>query len=95
MNIWQIGFVVRSGVSAPVVAFLLGYAAHYQWGFMPGQPRCSMGRCGSICTRVAIAGPAEISTRHLPRPPSQPTGDFSVSVVEDGDLVGSDRTCAS
>jgi hypothetical protein len=33
MNIWQIGFVVRSGVSALVVAFLLGYAAHYQWGF--------------------------------------------------------------
>ena len=32
MNIWQIGFVVRSGVSALVVAFLLGYAAHYQWG---------------------------------------------------------------
>jgi hypothetical protein len=32
MNIWQIGFVVRSGVSAPVVAFLLGYAAHHQWG---------------------------------------------------------------
>src|SRR6202158_4131574 len=33
MNIWQIGFVVRSGVSALGVAFLLGYAAHYQWGF--------------------------------------------------------------
>ena len=33
MNIWQFGFVVRSGVSALVVAFLLGYAAHYQWGF--------------------------------------------------------------
>jgi hypothetical protein len=32
MNIWQIGFAVRSGVSALVVAFLLGYAAHYQWG---------------------------------------------------------------
>jgi predicted membrane protein len=32
MNIWQIGFVVRSGVSALVVAFLLGYAAHHQWG---------------------------------------------------------------
>jgi hypothetical protein len=27
MNTWQIGFVVRSGVSALVVAFLLGYAA--------------------------------------------------------------------
>ena len=32
MNIWQIGLVVRSGVSALVVAFLLGYAAHHQWG---------------------------------------------------------------
>ena len=32
MNIWQIGYVVRSGVSAVVVAFLIGYAAHYQWG---------------------------------------------------------------
>ena len=32
MNIWQIGFIVRSGVSALVVACLLGYAAHYQWG---------------------------------------------------------------
>jgi hypothetical protein len=32
MNIWQIGFVVRSGFSAVVVAFLIGYAAHYQWG---------------------------------------------------------------
>ena len=32
MNISQIGFVVRSGVSALVVAFLLGYAAHYEWG---------------------------------------------------------------
>jgi hypothetical protein len=33
MNIWQIGFVVRSGVSALVVAFLLGYSAHYEWGW--------------------------------------------------------------
>ena len=32
MNIWQIGFIVRSGVSALVVAFLLGYSAHYEWG---------------------------------------------------------------
>jgi hypothetical protein len=32
VNIWQIGFVVRSGVSALVVAFLLGYSAHYEWG---------------------------------------------------------------
>jgi hypothetical protein len=33
MNIWQIGFVVRSAVSALVVAFLLGYAAHRDLGF--------------------------------------------------------------
>jgi predicted membrane protein len=32
MNILQVGFVIRSGVSALVVAFLLGYAAHHQWG---------------------------------------------------------------
>jgi hypothetical protein len=32
MNIWQIGFVVRSGFSALVIAYLLGYAAHYQMG---------------------------------------------------------------
>jgi membrane-bound metal-dependent hydrolase YbcI (DUF457 family) len=32
VNIWQIGFVVRAGVSALVVAFLLGYAAHHDLG---------------------------------------------------------------
>ncbi|HKO71892.1 MAG TPA: hypothetical protein VJV58_13260 [Bradyrhizobium sp.] len=32
MNFSQIGFVVRSGVSALVVAFLLNYSAHYKWG---------------------------------------------------------------
>jgi hypothetical protein len=32
MNIWQIGILVRSGVSALVVAFLLGYSAHHEWG---------------------------------------------------------------
>jgi predicted membrane protein len=32
MNILQVGFVIRSGVSALVVAFLLGYAARHQWG---------------------------------------------------------------
>jgi membrane-bound metal-dependent hydrolase YbcI (DUF457 family) len=32
MNIWQIGFVVRAAVSALVVAFLLGYAAHHDLG---------------------------------------------------------------
>ena len=32
MNIWTIGLVVRSGVSALVVAFLLAYSAHYEWG---------------------------------------------------------------
>jgi hypothetical protein len=31
MNIWKIGFIVRLGVSALVVAFLLGYAAHHAW----------------------------------------------------------------
>jgi predicted membrane protein len=36
MNIWQIGFVVRSGVSALVVAFLLGYSARYEWGLSRG-----------------------------------------------------------
>jgi hypothetical protein len=33
MSILQIGFVVRSGVSALVIAFLLSYAVHYGWGF--------------------------------------------------------------
>ena len=33
MNIWQIGFVVRSGGFSPGGRFLLGYATHYQWGF--------------------------------------------------------------
>jgi hypothetical protein len=32
MSIWQIGFVVRSGVSALAVAFLLNYSAQYEWG---------------------------------------------------------------
>jgi hypothetical protein len=32
MNIGQIGFLVRYGVSALVVAFLLGYSARYEWG---------------------------------------------------------------
>jgi hypothetical protein len=32
LNILQVGFVIRSGVSAVVVAFLLGYSAHYEWG---------------------------------------------------------------
>jgi hypothetical protein len=32
MNIWQIGFVVRRGVSAVGAALLLGYSAHYEWG---------------------------------------------------------------
>jgi hypothetical protein len=32
MNLGQIGFVVRSGVSALVVAFLLSYSAHYECG---------------------------------------------------------------
>ena len=32
MSIWQIGFVVRSGVSALAVAFLLNYSVQYEWG---------------------------------------------------------------
>jgi hypothetical protein len=32
MNILQIGFVVRSGVSALVIAFLLSYEAQHEWG---------------------------------------------------------------
>ena len=32
MNILQIDFVVRSGVSAFVGAFLLAYSARYHWG---------------------------------------------------------------
>jgi hypothetical protein len=43
MNIWQIGFVVPVGVSAIVVAFLLGYAAHYQWGL--SVPRSELTPC--------------------------------------------------
>jgi hypothetical protein len=41
MNIWQIGFLVRSGVSALVVAFLLAYSAHYEWGLSRGDIRFS------------------------------------------------------
>lgn len=32
MNFWQLGFVVCAAISALVVAFLLGYAAHHDWG---------------------------------------------------------------
>jgi hypothetical protein len=32
MSILQIGFVVRSGVSALVIAFLLNYEAQREWG---------------------------------------------------------------
>jgi hypothetical protein len=32
MNFGQLGFLVRSGVSALVVAFLLAYSAHDDWG---------------------------------------------------------------
>ena len=32
MSILQIGFVVRSGVSALVIAFLLSYEAQHEWG---------------------------------------------------------------
>jgi hypothetical protein len=39
VNIWQVGFVVRSGVSALVVAFLLGYSAHHEWGLSRAEIR--------------------------------------------------------
>jgi hypothetical protein len=39
VNIWQVGFVVRSGVSALVVAFLLGYSAHQEWGLSRAEIR--------------------------------------------------------
>jgi predicted membrane protein len=39
MNILQVGLVIRSGVSALVVAFLLGYSAHYEWGLSPAAIR--------------------------------------------------------
>jgi hypothetical protein len=32
MNILQIGSVVRSGLSALVIAFLLSYEARHEWG---------------------------------------------------------------
>jgi hypothetical protein len=32
MSILQIGLFILSGVSALVIAFLLSYAAHYEWG---------------------------------------------------------------
>ena len=41
MNIWQVGFVVRSGVSALVVAFLLGYSARHEWGLSRAEIRNS------------------------------------------------------
>lgn len=39
MNIWQIGFVVRSGVSALMVAFVLAYSAHHEWGLSRAEIR--------------------------------------------------------
>ena len=32
MSSQQLGFIVGRGVSALVVAFLLAYSAHYDWG---------------------------------------------------------------
>jgi uncharacterized membrane protein YczE len=49
VNIWQVGFVVRSGVSALVVAFLLGYAAHHEWGLSRAEIRN-----GALVTAVLI-----------------------------------------
>jgi hypothetical protein len=39
VNIWQIGFVVRSGVSALAVAFLVGCWAHRDWGLSRAEIR--------------------------------------------------------
>ena len=50
MNIWQIGFVVRSGFSALVIAYILGYAAHYQWGI----PRVAL-RTDALLAALLIA----------------------------------------
>jgi hypothetical protein len=50
MNIWQVGFVVRSGVSALVIAFLLAHAAHHQWGLS----RAGI-RHGALFTATLIA----------------------------------------
>jgi hypothetical protein len=65
MNIWQIGFVVRSGVSALVVAFLLGYVAHHQWGLSRATIRTdALLAALLIGTLVAI----EFFGRNLPKP---------------------------
>jgi hypothetical protein len=55
MNLGQIGFVVRSGVSALVVAFLLDYSAHYEWGLPRDLIRFSaLGAALIIAVLVAI-----------------------------------------
>jgi predicted membrane protein len=55
MNIGQIGFLVRYGVSALVVAFLLGYSARYEWGLSRDVIRFSaLGVALIIGTFVAI-----------------------------------------
>src|ERR1039458_4608625 len=43
MSILQIGLFVLSGVSALVIAFLLSYAAHYEWG-LSGVAGCATHR---------------------------------------------------
>jgi hypothetical protein len=46
MNIWQIGFVVRSGVSALVVAFLFGLLGSLRTGNVSsGHPHRRLAGC--------------------------------------------------
>jgi hypothetical protein len=55
MNIWQIGFVIRSGASALAVAFLLNYSAQYEWGLSRDTIRFSaLGAALVIAALVAI-----------------------------------------
>jgi hypothetical protein len=54
MNIWQIGFVVRGGVAALVVAFLLNYSAHYELGLSRDVIRFSALGAALIVGLVAI-----------------------------------------
>ena len=50
MNIYQIGFFVRSCISALAVAFLLAYSAHYEWGLSR-----DVIRFGALAAALAIA----------------------------------------
>ena len=55
MSSQQIGFIVGRGVSALVVAFLLAYSAHYEWGLSQDVIRFSaLGAALMIGMLVAI-----------------------------------------